>query len=371
MQCTALELMQNVKWDSCAHPYPSEGGHCTPDPFPGGHNYTHTVDETVRAALVTGTIDYNCGALYKTNLYSSLQRGAVSDADVDTAFGRILTTQIELGMLDPMEDQPYVRIGPESVDSNASRAVALRAAHESLVLLKNDNRLLPFRRGTRVAFIGPHANSTTALLSNYYGQNTLVNTNSPLQAAVREGHDVTYHYGCNICDYPYGTSPGFPNLPCPTDHADERRGIGEAASVAMVAEAAVIFVGLDQTSEAENFDRQSIALPDNQAALISAVLRVQPNTVVVLIHGGPVSSPLLKHGVPAVIDAFYPGELGGPAIVDTLFGRYVPAGKLPATVYHDNFTSRDIRITDLRANGGITHRWFTGPVLYHFGHGLS
>lgn len=363
--------MQNVKWDDCKHPYPSEGGNCTPDAFPGGHNYTHSVDETMKTALVTGTIDYNCGALYKTNLFSSLQRGAVSHEDVDRAAGRIFTTQIELGMFDPMDGQQYVKLGPEVVDSNDSRKIALRAAQESLVLLKNDPAMLPLSRTNRVAFLGPHANSTQALLSNYHGQNSLVNTNSPLQVALRDGYDVTYHYGCKICDFPYGTSPGFPNLPCPTNHSDERGGIGEAAAVAMLADAAVLFVGLDQTSEAENFDRQSIALPSNQVDLISAVLRVQPRTIVVLIHGGPVSSLMLKNEVPSVIDAFYPGELGGVAIVDALFGRVSPAGKLPSTIYYENFVSRDIRTTDLRINGGITHRWYSGPVLYPFGHGLS
>ena len=101
-----------------------------------------------------------------------------------------------------------MKIGPEVVDSNASRAIALQAARESLVLLKNDGNILPLTSTMRVAFIGPHANSTEALLSNYHGENHLVRTNSPLAAAESRGINVTYHYGCNICDFPYGKNPG-------------------------------------------------------------------------------------------------------------------------------------------------------------------
>lgn len=203
--------MQDVKWDNCKEPYPSQGGNCTPDRFPGGHNYTPgSVDATMHAALVEGGIDYNCGPLYKTNLYSVLQRGGVSHADIDQAAGRIYSTMIKLGMLDPMEGQAYTTIPPEAVDSAASRAAALNAAEESMVLLKNEGSLLPLRVPTvKVAFIGPHANSTQALLSNYHGTNTLVDSHSPLQSAIAAGMQVTYAKGCNICDV---VPAGFPNM---------------------------------------------------------------------------------------------------------------------------------------------------------------
>ena len=145
----------------------------------------------MRTALVVGGIDYNCGSLYKTNLFNMLQAGAVTKADVDQAVKRVYKTMILLGMLDPMEGQPLVHLGPEVVDSSESRAVALRAAHESLVLLKNDGGLLPLSKGAKIAFIGPHANSTQSLLSNYHGDNRLVNTNSPYAAAVAQGLHVS------------------------------------------------------------------------------------------------------------------------------------------------------------------------------------
>ena len=94
---------------------------------------------------------------------------------------------------------------------------------------------------------------------------------------------------------------------------------------------AVLFVGLDETREAENFDRDGLTLPGLQELLIMEVLKIQPNTVVVMVHGGPVASPAIRDAVPAVLDAFYPGQHGGIAMVDALFGDYNPGGKMPYT----------------------------------------
>ena len=123
----------------------------------------------------------------------------------------------------------------------------------------------------------------------------------------------------------------------------------------------MVFVGLDQTSEAENFDRNNLTLPGVQKELVQSVLAAQPNTVVVLVNGGPVSSEWIASNVPAVVEAFYPGELGGDAIVDVLVGDYNPGGKMLYTVYPENFTdSRDIRDMDPRAT--MVSRWAGTPA---------
>jgi beta-glucosidase-like glycosyl hydrolase len=152
-------------------------------------------------------------------LYNALQLGAVTEADIDRAAGRIYHTQIKLGMLDEPEDQEYQRWGPEMVDTVESRALSRRAAQEGLVLLKNEppvlatgtaihtsGPVLPLTKGLKLAFIGPHANSTQSLLSNYHGKNELVNSHSPLLAAQAAGLNVSYAMGCNICDFPVRTS---------------------------------------------------------------------------------------------------------------------------------------------------------------------
>jgi beta-D-xylosidase 4 len=145
-----------------------------------------------------------------------------------------------------------------------------------LVLLKNDNSTLPlpnYGLGLKIAFIGPHANATDALLSNYHGENRLVYQHSPLSAALARGLDVTYAQGCNICDTP---TPN--NFPCTTLHYNTS-GIADAAAAAAAADVAVLFVGSDQTTEAENFDRQSITLAGVQELLLKAILASNPNTI--------------------------------------------------------------------------------------------
>ena len=382
--CTALELMQNVKWDSCPHPWPSEGGNCTPRAFSGGHNYTHAVGDTVKAAMKDGGIDYNCGALYKTNLASVVKKkmkhggSGVTDDDVRKSAKRVYRTMFRLGMLDPPDDQYYINsVSEKDVDTQEHRDLALRAARESIVLLKNDANALPLGPSiTKIAFIGPHANSTQSFLGNYHGSNILVNEWSPL-ASIRRKHpnlDVRYAPGAQICDFPYGKNPGFPNMPC-TKAGPNKTMIREAVDVAKDgAQAVVLFLGSDQTTEAENFDRSSMLLAGNgsQAALLKEVIEGVNSDVpiiVVLVHGGPIAWD--HDGVDGILDAFYPGELGGPAIVDVLLGEYAPSGKLPYTNYYENFTTRDIRNTNLTDDGGITHQYFDGPVIFPFGHGLS
>lgn len=260
---------------SWQHPWPSEGGTCTPEPFGGGSNYTSSVDETIAASLVQGGIDYNCGALYRTNLYSSLLRGAVSKQDVDKAVSRVYRTHFRLGFYDDASSQPLNFLPPETVDSAEHRAVALRAARESMVLLRNDGGLLPLTSSSKLAFLGPLANATIEMLSNYHGDNTLVESHSPLLAAQARGLRVSYAKGCNICDV---SPPGFPNMctgrqiepsaahphhspsftspqptalhetpscmprhrPCPNGNASDTSGIDAAVAAAKAADVAVL-----------------------------------------------------------------------------------------------------------------------------------
>lgn len=187
----------------------------------GGHNYTRNTSDTIRAALVQGGTDADC-PVSSNNFYSlyindALKAGAIAKADVDRAARRVFRTMFNLGMFDPMEDQSLLSYGADQIDNAQSREVALRAATESIVLLKNLEAALPLAHARggkqKFAFIGPHANSTQKLMSapGYHGSNTLVDAHSPLQVAQRRGWAVTYAHGCEICDnmdgQPYGNNP--------------------------------------------------------------------------------------------------------------------------------------------------------------------
>ena len=160
-------------------------------------------------------------------------------------------------------------------------------------------------------------------------------------------------------------------MPCPVGKAKDKSMIPAAVEAAKAADVAVLFVGSDQTTEAENFDRREIGLAGVQEELIAAVAAANPKTVLVLVNGGPLAIESAKGSVPSIIEAFYPGQLGGDAIVSALTGGVNTFGKLPYTVYFKNFTARDVREVDLSRGTGVTYRHFSEPVLWPFGFGLS
>jgi beta-glucosidase-like glycosyl hydrolase len=262
----------------------------------GGHNYTRNSTDTVRAALVQGGTDADC-PVSSNNFYSlyipdALKTGAIEKADVDRAARRVFRTMFKLGMMDPMEDQPYVlSYNADKIDNAKSREVALRAATESIVLLKNSGAALPLTATSdkKFAFIGPHANSTQKLMSapGYHGSNTLVDTHSPLQVARRRGWEVTYAKGCEICDNMDGKAYG--NNPCRATPGEyNTTGFAAAVAAAKAADTVVLFLGADQTTEAEGFDRRTLGLVGAQQQLLEEVLAASTEVVLVMVNGGPV-----------------------------------------------------------------------------------
>ena len=395
----------------------------------GSHNYTHSASATIAAAMNQGGVDVNCGSsppYYTQHVCDALNHGDIASTDLDRAARRYWRTMMRLGMFDPMEAQPYVtEIGAQDVDNEAGRELAQKTAAESLVLLKNSKSFLPLdgKNGrldlhtAKIAIIGPLFNATQDLLSapQYHGENTLVSSHSPLLVAQRRGLNVATRFakGVNLCDW---VPPGYPNQPCSRgrDGKDPHplpppdvSGIPAAVAAAKGADVAILVLGSDQTTgeialnfcvllpsnaslfphprapppfftpflvaEAENFDRRELGLVGAQEQLLDAITAVQPNVVIVLIHGGPIAveSAQASPAVRAIVDAFQPGELGADAIFDLLDGTTAPGGRMPYTSYFKNFTTRDIREVDMRAGEGTTYWWFQGPVLYPFGFGLS
>ena len=329
-----------------------------------GHHYVASNATAVARALNAGT-DINCGSMYSEHLPAALQGGEVSPDRIDSAFRRLVTVQMQLGLFDPVEASPYSSYGLDAIDTDYSRQLSLEAALQSIVLLKNEEQVLPLAVPIdTLAVIGPHANAARAFLSNYHGQRctgkTIANMScvmTPLQAFTQTnaGGTTDVARGCNIS----------------TTDDDQ---IEAAVQLANRSSAIVLLLGLDGSVENEGRDRERTTLPGLQQQLLERVVAVgNPNTVVVLIAGGALSlGRNVIQRIPALVLAPYGGQMGAQAIADVLFGKFNPTGKLTATMYPPDYVDQ-IPITEMSLTAGVgrTHLYYTGYPDFAFGSGLS
>jgi beta-glucosidase len=334
------------------------------------HKVVGTGEEAAARAVLAGC-ELNCGEVYAM-LLGAVAQGLIDEAAIDRAVTRLFLARFELGMFDPPDRVPYARIPYEVNDSPPHRALALRTARESLVLLKNDG-LLPLDRTQikTMAVIGPNADSVEVLLGNYNGIPAQpVTPLAGIRQKVEPDVDVLYVKGCNV-----------------TTKINDRpdRGYNEqfasAVSIARRADVVIVVMGLSQALEGEEGqrdgvetgasqgDRNGIDLPNVQDELLKTVYAVGKPVVLVLVNGSAVSINWADQHIPAIIEAWYPGQAGGTALADVLFGDYNPAGRLPVTFYKSLDDLPPFRDYDMAK--GRTYRYFTGEPLYAFGHGLS
>eukprot|EP00039_Didymoeca_costata_P029658 m.25723 g.25723 ORF g.25723 m.25723 type:complete len:900 (-) comp7734_c0_seq3:2011-4710(-) len=321
------------------------------------HKFAPNATSGVAAAINAG-VDLDCGPTYLDYLVPAVEEGLVEEATVTAAAIRVLTAQFAIGFFD--NESEFSNITLNEVGSQAHIDLAREASQQSITLLKN-NGLLPLNKGSKVAFIGPHANSTIDLLGNYaMFDNKRVLQNSPLMAAQRRSLQISYAPGCS-------------SLQCNTSD------FSAAIDAAREASAAVVFLGISDDFEGEGRDRKSLELPGQQVELALAIIAAQPQTAVVVIHGGMVILDDLVYGkndsasANSILSAFYPGQEGGEAIVDILFGNVHPTGKLPYTWYKRGFEMERGAMDnqDLRSDQGITYRYYKGKPLFPFGWGLT
>ncbi len=292
-------------------------------------------------------------AEFQTNIPLAVQRGLLSVAEVDQALTRVLRVGFRLGAFDPPATNPYTKISTTVIRSPEHLALALRTAQESITLLSNRGGLLPLKRDAihSVAVIGP-AGDIAYETGNYYG--TPARKVSPL-AGLRDllgpGAHVTYEQGA-----------GF------VESADPA-AIARAADLARKSDVAILFLGTNLKVEAEGKDRRDLNLPGAQQQLLEAVFAANPHTVLVLMNAGPLAVTWAHDHLPAILDAWYPGEAGGTAIARALFGDDNPGGHLPYTVYAslDGVPPQN----EYDVSKGYTYLYFKGVPLYPFGHGLS
>ena len=327
------------------------------------HHKTAQTPEEASALAVRAGCDLECGATYRA-LANAVRQGLLPEADLDRSLRRLFTARMQLGMFDPPERVPYAKLPIEVNDCAEHKQLALDVARESMVLLKNAGDFLPLGKAAlkRVAVIGPNANDPLVLLGNYNGMPS--SSVTPFEG-IRDalpGAIVGYAKGCTIA----GKSTA---------------GIAEAAELARGADLAVVCLGLSQQMEGEEGqeegveagahsfgDRVSIDLPGVQEELLKAVHATGTPVVLVLLSGSAVAVNWADQNVPAILEAWYPGQAGGTAIADVLFGEYNPAGRLPVTFYK---SASDLPAFEDYRMDGRTYRYFEGRPLYAFGHGLS
>jgi beta-glucosidase len=300
---------------------------------------------------------------YAIALPKALEEGLVTEKQIDESLRRVLTIRFRLGEFDPPDMVPFSKYGPELIDSPEHRKLALRTAQESIVLLANDNKLLPLDKNKikTLAVIGPFADYAQTG-PNYTGEvSHFVKPLEGIKAKAGAGVEVLCARGSGILE---------------TDNPEA--SAAEAVAAAKKADVAILFVGTNQLLEREGLDREFLNLPPVQLMLVQKVMAANPKTVVVLINGGPISlaPPYSGSGqragisrYPTVLDMFWAGEEGGTAVANVLFGDYNPSGRMPYTVYGNDRGLPPMNEYDI--SKGFSYMYYGGKPLFAFGHGLS
>jgi hypothetical protein len=364
-----------------------------------GHKFVPTVDQAI-AYAISAESDIADGSEYSTYLPRAFLNGNATLEGARKLASNIFRIRMRLGDFDPAANQPYLLYNESHIAGADAVASQMQASREALVLLKNDNGILPLTPGGAWAangslvVIGPHGNDTLTLQGNYGGQYCQPGPHGPVHDCLPSIYSAVQSLYAPGAVYAAG---------CSIDAADPTL-LAQAVAAAQSAAAVVLVLGLDQSIEREQLDRWNITLPHAQMQLYEAVQAAASGKplIVVLVHGGAVAIPEIAASAHAIVEAFYPGVTGGSAIADVLFGAYNPGGKLPYTIYPKqyqqqyNFTSMDIaaarpagghwqeRSTTawaLQPEGekaragdspvGRTYRYYTGQPLWPFGFGLS
>ena len=472
--------------------------------FYTGHKVVETPPEAAALGVISGT-DLNCGSVYPA-LKEAVQKGLISEAEIDRAVKRLFTARMKLGMFDPPEMVKYAQIPYNVVDCPEHRQLALETARKSIVLLKNENNLLPLSKNLKkIAVIGPNADDVLVLLGNYHG--TPVDPVTPLRGIkekIGATTEILYAQGCELAENmpsfrvvpenalfvdeklsqpgltaEYFDNRDFKGKPAFTridekidfnwwdsapreDFDDDNFGVrwkgyllppvtGEyylgangfngfqlyhndellaelnarhhpvvvykkvhleagvpyrikmefyeragdahiqflwrvpepnleekALQIAQEADAVILCLGLHPRLEGEEMDvqvpgfkggdRLTLDLPAPQVNLLKEIGSLKKPVVLVLLNGSALSINWAKENIPAIVEAWYPGQAAGTAIADVLFGDYNPAGRLPVTFYKS--TEQLPPFSDYRMKGR-TYRYFDGEPLFPFGYGMS
>jgi beta-glucosidase len=298
------------------------------------HHVVDNKEAAARMALDAGVdLELPFIAGYGT-LVEQVKQGTVAESMVDRSVRRVLRQKFQAGLFDdPMVDPGYAE---KITNSPEHQQLALRAAHEAITLLKNENQLLPLDRSKykHIAVIGPNAAEVhLGGYSNDPGRG--VSILQGIKDKVGKSSKITYSEGCKITETPPDWNADKVVVGDPVLNATRTE---EAAAVAKKADLIILALGDNEQTSREAWapehagDRDSLELLGNQDDLVRAMLATGKPVVVVLLHGRPNAINYIAAHVPAIVDGWYLGQEGGTAVADVLFGDYNPAGRLPITV---------------------------------------
>jgi beta-glucosidase len=349
---TLLEKILRGQWKFGGHVMSDCGAIC----FIYQHHKTVETPEEASAAAVNAGCDLNCGDTYQHLVRAAFLK-LISEQTIDRSLGRLMRDRFRLGMFDPPQRVAYAQTPYELNNCPAHGRVALQAARETLVLLKNQGNLLPLKKDAirNVAVIGPSAMNMEVLLGNYNGlPDQPVTLLDGIKAALPKA-TVRYVLGCEFT-----------------------RDIGEggqhqaAEEIAAMSDVVIACLGISPSQEGEegngDADRAKIELPEVQTRLLQAVAKTGKPIVVVLTGGSAIAVNWAQENMPAILMCWYPGQAGGTAVADAIFGKYNPAGRLPVTFYKSTEQLPPFEDYNMQ---GRTYRFFKDRPLYPFGFGLS
>ncbi|GHT01135.1 glycosyl hydrolase [Bacteroidia bacterium] len=329
------------------------------------YNYhkTHPGAASAAADAVFHGTDVDCGNSAYKALVAAVKSGLITENQIDTSLSRLFEIRFRLGMFDPAEQVPYSKTGLDVLESPRHKALAAKISRESIVLLKNENNVLPLsKKLKKVAVIGPNADNEATVLGNYNGFPTEIVT--PLKAIQNKlkGATVTYERGVDFVVSATNSNEAIALL------AKRLKGYDAVIYVGGISPR---LEGEDLQIKMEGFaggDRTSILLPKVQTQLMQAIHAENIPLVFVMMTGSAIATPWESANVPAIVNAWYGGQDAGNAIADVLFGDYNPSGKLPVTFYAKDSDLPPFNSYQMKNR---TYRYFDGEVLYPFGYGLS
>ena len=327
------------------------------------HKYVETGEEAAAIAVKAGC-ELNCGPIYLDALLNACKQGLISEEDITTAVERIFLARFKLGLFAEPGDVPYSSIGQEVIESEEHRELALKAAREAIILLKNDDKTLPLSKDgiKSIAVIGPNADKCR--LGSYSGiPSRKISVLQGIKEKMGDQVEVFHEKGCNITfkdkinfspeewiepeegkdevtqEQIYATAVEeiefkmlYDDYLDNTKESDEVL-MARAVELAKNVDQVILVMGTSRFVSNEEADAEDLNWPGSQGMLIRKIYEANPNVVLVTLKGFQIKLNWEEENLPAIVEAWYTGQEQGHAIADVLFGDYNPGGKLPVTYY--------------------------------------